>query len=243
MIHIVMQKAIYPFSADPITYGHMNIIERAATSFDLIVGIGSNPAKRYLFSLEERIEMTAKALPRIAVKSYDGMLTDFLRDNHAKIMVRGIRGPEDLEYEKTLDAVYKSQASVETYLLFAEPHLTHISSTAAKALQQAAGDIISYVPIHVKQKLEEKISGSYRLGLVTRDMPEQHLRMLSEKGISATRAKGYTRGFADLCNNNIVMDDPPQELLDKINCERHGHVWSPSKDPTEILEYFGLKDD
>jgi len=165
-----MSKAIYAYSGDPPTFGHLDIIERVAKTFDeVIVGIGVNPDKKYMFSLNERKLMTAKMvkhLKNVNVTSFEGLLTNYAYENNIPTIVRGIRNTADLEYEQTIHAVGASQKlDIETYCLFADNNLAHISSSSVKALQKESGFIHDYVPLHVKQALEITMSNRYMLGV------------------------------------------------------------------------------
>lgn len=165
-----MQKAIYGFSGDPITFGHINIIERALALFgELTVGIGVNPAKKHFFSLEERrdiAENSLRYLPGVKVVAFRGLLVDYAYENNIKAVIRGIRNSEDLDYEMMLHQVGKSQKmNIDTVFFPAHQELMHISSGAAKALQLEQGLIHEYVPLYTKQKLEEKLSGQYIIGV------------------------------------------------------------------------------
>lgn len=158
-----MNKVIYGFSGDPITYGHIDIIKRALSIFgELIVGIGVNPAKKYFFNLEERREIaeeSLKFLENIEVISFKGLLVDYAYENNIKTVIRGIRNSEDLNYELMLHQIGDSQKqNVDTIYFPASQGLMHISSGAVKALQLEQGLIHEFVPLYTKQKLEEKIS-------------------------------------------------------------------------------------
>lgn len=164
------KTAVYAFSADPITYGHINIVERVAACFDkLVVGIGRNPLKKYTFSLEQRLLLAHKALahlPNVEVLSFDGMMVDFAYEQGAKIIVKGVRNAADLDYEQTLHLVGVSQEmGIDTYLLLADPKLAHVSSSVVKAMQLEQGFIHQYVPLVVKAALEAKISQQLVLGV------------------------------------------------------------------------------
>lgn len=161
-----MSKAIYAFSGDPITYGHIDIILRAADVFDeLVVAIGVNPEKQYLFSLEERTQLAQEALqgiPKITVTSFEGLLIDFAYEIGADVIVKGVRSPSDFEYEAGLYHLGESQElGIDTFILIARPELAHISSSAAKQIQKEQGLIHEYVPLNVKQALEVKLSQQY----------------------------------------------------------------------------------
>lgn len=165
-----MSTAIYAFSGDPITYGHLDIIERAMRLFGrLVVGIGKNPAKKYLFSLDERVELAKQALqhlPNVEVVGFRGLLFDYAYEHGISTIVRGIRNSEDLTYEVMLYQVGDSQQTqIDTVFLPAKQALQHVSSGAVKALQLEQGLIHEYVPPLAKQRLEERLSGQYMLAV------------------------------------------------------------------------------
>lgn len=158
-----MSKALYAFSGDPITFGHIDIIHRAAAVFDeLIVAIGLNPSKQYLFSLEEREQLAKQALaqlPNVTVTSFTGLLIDFAYEMGVDVIVKGVRNPSDFEYEAGLQKLGESQQlGIDTFILIAKPELSHVSSSAVKQIQQEQGLIHEYVPLNVKQALEAKMS-------------------------------------------------------------------------------------
>ncbi len=165
-----MKKAIYGFSGDPITYGHIDIIKRSLSIFgELIVGIGVNPTKKYFFTLEERREIAEKSLkylPNVEVISFKGLLVDYAYENNIKTVIRGIRNSEDLNYELMLHQIGESQKqNIDTIYFPARQELMHISSGAVKALQLEQGLIHEYVPLFAKQKLEERISKQHILSI------------------------------------------------------------------------------
>ncbi len=165
-----MKSAIYAFSGDPITFGHIDIIKRAAAVFDrVVVAIGMNPAKKYLFSQEERTEMARRSLldiKNVEVKSFSGMLVDFAYENNIDVIVKGIRTAQDFEYELGLHNLGDSQKlGIDTFALFAKPGLAHISSSAVKDIQKEQGLIHDYVPAYVKQCVEGKLSEQFIVGL------------------------------------------------------------------------------
>lgn len=162
--------AVYAFSADPITYGHINIVERMARCFShCIVGIGRNPLKHYLFSLDERrtlAEQSLAHLPNVTVMAFDGMVVDFAYEQGAKVIVKGVRNATDVDYEQTLHLVGVSQSmGIDTYILFAEQSLAHVSSSVVKAMQAEHGFIHDYVPPVVKAALEARISKQLIIGI------------------------------------------------------------------------------
>ena len=165
-----MNKAIYGFSGDPITYGHIDIIQRSLKIFgELVVGIGMNPAKKYFFTLEERREIAAqslKFLPNVKVIAFRGLLVDYAYEHDIKTVVRGIRNSEDLTYELMLHQIGVSQKQhIDTIYLPARQELMHVSSGAVKALQLEQGLIHEYVPLFTKQKLEERLSKQYIIAI------------------------------------------------------------------------------
>lgn len=166
------KRAIYALSADPITRGHINIIDRMLEIFDFVlVGIGINPNKSYTFCLEERENLTRRALSkygkRIQVKSYSGLLSDFAYENQIKTVVRGARNTADFDFEKMLSDINQGlRNSLDTYILIADQSLSHISSSTVKELQRhQASNISDYVPLVVKQALELKISRQFLIGV------------------------------------------------------------------------------
>ncbi len=193
--------ALYAFSADPITYGHINIVERMVKCFShCIVGIGRNPMKQYLFSLEEREQMAKAALahiPNVEVMSFEGMVVDFAFEHGAKVIIKGVRSANDLEYEQTLHQVGVSQnMGIDTHILFSEPHLAHVSSSVVKGMQTEHGFIHQYVPPVVKAGLEARLSQQLVIGL-TGDIAAGKSTLASDL-ISAGECLGITVHNIDL---------------------------------------------
>jgi pantetheine-phosphate adenylyltransferase/dephospho-CoA kinase len=167
---ILMNKAIYAFSGDPITFGHIDIIKRASDCFDeVIVGIGSNPDKKYMFSLEERTEMARRSLkkiPNVKVQAINGLLVDYAYEQNISTIVKGVRDITDFGYENILHQVGESQKlGIDTFILFAKPELAHVSSGVVKAIQKEHGLIHDYVTLYVKQSLELTISRQFIIGV------------------------------------------------------------------------------
>jgi len=203
------RKAIYAFSADPIHYGHINIIERASQVFDeIIVGIGVNPAKTYLFELEDRLNMVRKALahiPNIKVVTFTGLLVDYAYENGIQVIVKGIRTDSDVDYELMLHKVGESQKlGIDTFFLPCKQDMTHISSSSVKALQREQGLIHEYVPLNVKQRIEERIAKQYIVGITGEiGSGKSHLAKEFEK-------LGKIKGISV---HNIELDDIGHEIL------------------------------
>lgn len=156
-----MNTAICPFSGDPITYGHIDIIERAAGQFDVVIAaIGINPIKQYNFTLEERVQMAREALKHllnVQVDSYEGLLADFARLKKATAIIRGIRNHEDFEYEWMLHQINEGiDEHLETFWMPCKKDKEGISSTAVKKLWQSGSDISDLVPPPVISLFRQK---------------------------------------------------------------------------------------
>lgn len=155
--------AIYPGSFDPVTNGHLDIIERGLKLFDrIIVTILENPSKTYLFSLQERIEMlteTLKDFPNIEIDSYGGLLVDYARMRNAQAILRGMRAVSDFEYEFQMALMNrKLDREIQTVFLMTGLRWIFTSSSIIKEAARFGGDIDSMVPDLVKRKLEEKFN-------------------------------------------------------------------------------------
>ena len=132
-----MKTAIYPGSFDPVTLGHFDIIKRSSEIFDqVIVGVLCNNAKSPLFSVEERVKMleeVTKDIPNVEVQSFDGLLIDFMRQNHAKVIVRGLRAITDFEYELQLAQMNRVIApEIDTLFLTTNLKYAYLSSCTAE---------------------------------------------------------------------------------------------------------------
>ena len=156
-------KAIYPGSFDPITYGHIDIIRRAAQMFDeLIVVVLINEAKRPLFTTEERVEMlkeTVGDFPNVKVMSSSGLTVNFARQQQANVIIRGIRAVMDYEYELQQSTINMMLADeIETVFLLARPEYSFLSSSAAKTVASHNGDLTHFVPSNIAKRLEDKLN-------------------------------------------------------------------------------------
>ena len=163
-MHIIggyMSISIYPGSFDPVTLGHIDIIRRAAKMTDvLIVGVLKNSAKKGLFTIEEREEMlreVTKDIPNIEIKSFDGLLVDFAKENNANTIVRGLRAITDFDYElqmaQTNRALYEG---ADTIFIPTSIEYSFLSSTTVREIASLNGDISKFVAPYVEQKLKEK---------------------------------------------------------------------------------------
>ena len=145
-----MRRAIFPGSFDPITMGHVDIIKRSLPLFDeLIIAIGVNSTKKYMFSLEQRkafIEATFADEPKIKVDTYYGLTVDYCQSIDAKFIVRGLRNPADFEFEKTITQVNRRLSNIETVFLLTSSETSFISSSIVREVIQFDGDYSSMVP-------------------------------------------------------------------------------------------------
>lgn len=151
-----MRKAVFPGSFDPITLGHTDIIERALPLFDeIILAIGTNSDKKYMFSLEERLhflEETFKAHPQVKVMTYTGLTVDFCKEKNAGFILRGLRNGIDLEYEKTIAQTNYKMSGIETIFLTTSSGKSHISSTVVRDVIRHGGNYEFMVPGVVAKK-------------------------------------------------------------------------------------------
>lgn len=149
-----MKKAVFPGSFDPVTLGHVDIIERALPLFDeIILAIGVNSEKKYMFSLQDRVnflEGTFKDEPKISVKTYEGLTVDFCQQQDARFILRGLRNSADLEFEKTIGQTNFKLSGVETVFLIASSGKGHISSSVVRDVRKNGGDFHFMVPEAVK---------------------------------------------------------------------------------------------
>ena len=163
-----MLRAIYPGSFDPVTFGHIDIIERAARiSDELIVGVLQNKAKTPLFSVEERVIMlreVTKHLKNVKIIPFEGLLIEFAKQMDAKVIVRGLRAITDFEYELQMSQTNrKLNSDVETLFLTTSLDYSYLSSTTVKEVANYDGDITQFVPEFVAEKVTEKIKERRRI--------------------------------------------------------------------------------
>lgn len=158
-----MKIAVCPGSFDPITMGHLDIITRASMLFDrVIVLISINAAKKTAFSLEERVELTRKAvahLPNVEVDSFDGLLVDYVRRRQAAVIVRGLRAMSDFEYEFQMALANKRMnPDAETVFLTTAAENMYLSSSLIKQIVSFGGHVEGLVPECIREEIEQRLS-------------------------------------------------------------------------------------
>ena len=151
-----MKRAIFPGSFDPITLGHTDIINRALPLFDeIIIAVGINADKNYMFSLKERlnfIEGIYIDIPKIKVETYSGLTIDFCKKINADFILRGLRNPADFEFEKAIAQTNRKLSKIETVFLLTSSDTSFISSSIVRDVLRNGGDISSLVPKSVSKK-------------------------------------------------------------------------------------------
>ena len=165
-----MITAVYPGSFDPATYGHLDIIKRASVSFDrVIVGVLHNSAKSPLFSVEERVNILEKAtkdMPNVTVKAFEGLSVNFARENHAQVIVRGLRAVTDFEFELQMAQTNRVlEPEVDTTFLITSLEYAYLSSTVVKEVAAFGGDIHKFVPDFVEKEIRAKYAARNSEGM------------------------------------------------------------------------------
>lgn len=143
--------AVFPGSFDPITIGHVDLVKRAMPIFDeIIVAVGVNTNKKYLFSLEQRIqwlEEVFSSMPNIKVDNFENLTADYCQKIGANFLVRGLRQASDFDYEKTISQLnFFLGEGLETVFLISKPELSHISSTIVREIIKGGGDASAFIP-------------------------------------------------------------------------------------------------
>ena len=149
---------VYPGSFDPVTTGHMDVIERACRQWDrVIVAVLRNPAKPGCFSVPQRMELLKKAcahLPQVTVASFDGLTVDFVRSCGARTMVRGLRSAQDFDSERSLAHVNEAIApEIETVFLMCRPEHSHVSSSAVREMASYGAPVTGFVPAALEKEI------------------------------------------------------------------------------------------
>jgi pantetheine-phosphate adenylyltransferase len=157
-----MRTAIYPGSFDPLTNGHLDVVQRAAKLFDrVIVAVAKNEGKHPLFSLDERVALVKKSiahLPNVGADSFDSLLVEYVVSRKAQAIVRGLRAVSDFEFEFQLALMNrKLNENIETIFMMPKDTYTFLSSRIVKEIARLGGDVRGFVPAHVEVALKKKL--------------------------------------------------------------------------------------
>lgn len=151
-----MKRAVFPGSFDPITLGHVEIIERGLELFDeIVVAIGINSGKQSMWSLEERLNFIKETFaenPKVKVNYYEGLTVEFCKKEDANFILRGLRNSLDFSYEKSIAQTNELMAGIESIFIISTPSASHISSTIVRDIARHGGDFSELVPKAVSQK-------------------------------------------------------------------------------------------
>ncbi|SJL83557.1 pantetheine-phosphate adenylyltransferase [Vibrio palustris] len=158
----MIKKVIYPGTFDPLTNGHLDIIERSAALFDdVVVGVAASPSKNTMFTLEERVAMAQQAvshLSNVSIKGFSGLLIEFVKHEQADILIRGLRTTIDFEYEFGLTNMYRRfQPKLESIFLTPTEEFMFLSSSIVREVAIHGGDIQEFVPEAVAQAIQQKV--------------------------------------------------------------------------------------
>ena len=144
------KKVIFPGSFDPITIGHIEIIEKSLKIFDeIIIAVGDNTDKKYMFPKEKRVEFVKQTFnnyDNIKIESYDGLTVDFCKKNNIEFMIRGLRNPADFEFEKSIALTNREMTDIETIFFLTSPENSFISSSIVRDLIRNNGDYKLFIP-------------------------------------------------------------------------------------------------
>ena len=157
----MIRRAVYPGSFDPVTLGHIDIIERASEMVDeLIVGVLINKGKNPLFSVDERVNMlqiVTRDMPNVTVQSFDGLLVDFLKLRDAEFVIRGLRAITDFEYELQMAQTNRIMSpNTDTIFLTTNLEYAYLNSTTVREVASYGGDISKFVPDFIAQAVYDK---------------------------------------------------------------------------------------
>ena len=158
-----MRTALYPGTFDPVTHGHLDIMERALRIFDrLIVAVAVNPYKQPLFTVEERVEMIQEETEKwthLRVEPFDGLLIDYARNKGAHSIIRGLRAVSDFEYEFQMALTNRSlDSDIETVFLMPSEQYTYLNSTIVKEIAHLGGNVSQFVPKGVEKRLSKRLA-------------------------------------------------------------------------------------
>ena len=158
-----MKRVVCPGTFDPITLGHLDIIKRASSIFDEVtIAVMVNQTKKTLFTVEERIERTREVTsqyPNVKVDSWSGLLVDYCKNNDIAIIVKGLRAVTDFDYELQMSQVNLQLQGVETLFLSTAPAHSFLSSSLVKEIASYGGDVSSYIPAILLERLKSRLAG------------------------------------------------------------------------------------
>ena len=145
-----MKRAVFPGSFDPVTIGHQDIVNRGLKIFDeIIIGVGENTDKKYMFSSNERFDFVSKTFEadtKVLIKTYDGLTVDFCKKNNAEFIIRGLRNPADFEFEKSIALTNREMTGIETVFFLTSPKNSYISSSIVRDIIKNKGDYKLFIP-------------------------------------------------------------------------------------------------
>ncbi len=154
-------RAIFPGTFDPITNGHLDVIQRGAELFDeLVVAVGRSPIKNPLFAPEERVDMIKELLVdmhRVSVESFDGLMVEYAKKKNANVILRGMRSLTDVQYEFRLAMTNRSVAGLETVFIMTSAEYGFTSSTLIREVASLGGDVSNLVPEKIYYRIKDKI--------------------------------------------------------------------------------------
>ncbi|MEI7999645.1 MAG: pantetheine-phosphate adenylyltransferase [Candidatus Omnitrophota bacterium] len=156
------KSAIYPGSFDPVTNGHLDVIERAAHVFDrVVVAVANNSSKKALFNIKERVEMlkeATKGIKGVEVDTFDSLVIEYARRKKINVLIRGLRMTSDFDYEFQIALTNRRLAEdIETVFLMPSAHVSFVSSSILKEVASVNADISSFVPKGVERKLKQRL--------------------------------------------------------------------------------------
>jgi len=159
-------KVIYPGSFDPVTYGHLDIIERSSKKFDkVVIAILNNKSKKNLFTIEERVRLlkeTTKQFPNVEIDTFSGLLTSYVKEKGCSTVIRGLRAVSDFEYEMQMALVNrKTYPEMETIFMVSRAEYVFLSSSIVKEIASFGGKVTCFVPKVVEEALANKFKGGF----------------------------------------------------------------------------------